>query len=94
MAQVRQRMTNRLSGVLSAEQLARFEQSIGGPPVGSPGFTGRDTPTGMRPGQVWVLDAGKPKAVRVMTGLADSQYTEVASPEIKEGDAVIVRLAR
>jgi HlyD family secretion protein len=131
MGQLRQRMTNRLSGVLTPDQLTRFEQSFappgagaggfpgggGGPPGagagagfpgggGGAGFAGGGAgfpgggeggggpAAGMRPGQVWVLEDGAPKAVRVMVGLADSQYTEVRSPDLKEGDAVIVRLAR
>jgi hypothetical protein len=113
MGQLRQRMTNRLSGVLTSEQLARFEQSFGGPaggPGGEPGgFPGGGSPGagggfpggegglpggGMRPGQVWVLEDGEPRAVRVLVGLSDAQYTEVRSQELADGDAVIVRLAR
>jgi HlyD family secretion protein len=113
MGQLRQRMTNRLSGVLTSEQLARFEQSFGGPPGGPGGepggFPGGGSPGagggfpggegglpggGMRPGQVWVLEDGEPRAVRVLVGLSDAQYTEVRSQELADGDAVIVRLAR
>jgi hypothetical protein len=114
MGQLRQRMTNRLSGVLTAEQLTRFEQSFGppggaggepggfagsGPPGAGGGFPGGEggggpPGAGMRPGQVWVLDDGKPRAVRVLVGLSDAQYTEVRSPDLADGDAVIVRLAR
>jgi HlyD family secretion protein len=57
MGQLRQRMTNRLSGVLTSEQLTRFEQSFGppgggagpgGPPGGPPGggFPGGNGPAG------------------------------------------------
>jgi HlyD family secretion protein len=108
--QLRQRMTNRLAGVLSPEQLARFEQSFG-PPGGAPGAGGLAGPAGggvfppggaadgpagagMVPGQVWVLENGVPKRVRVLAGLSDAQYTEVRSPELAAGDEVIVRLAR
>jgi HlyD family secretion protein len=109
-AQLRQRMTNQLTGVLSPEQLARFEQSFGsGGAPGSPGFAGSPAgggflpggaaagpaaAAGMVPGQVWVLENGAPKRVRVLAGLSDAQYTEVRSPEIAAGDEVIVRLAR
>jgi HlyD family secretion protein len=48
----------------------------------------------MRPGQVWVLENGQPKAVRVLVGLSDGQFTEVRSQELEEGNEVIVRLAR
>jgi HlyD family secretion protein len=102
MGQVRQRMTNQLTGVLSADQLARFEQSFGVPDGagagagggfgGGPG--GDPSAAGMRPGQVWVLEAGKPKSVRVLVGLSDSQFTEVRSQELAEGDLVILRVAR
>jgi hypothetical protein len=100
MGQVRQRMTNQLTGVLSAEQLARFEQSFGVPDGGFAGGgfgggPGGDPSTaGMRPGQVWVLEAGKPKSVRVLVGLSDSQFTEVRSQELEDGDPIILRLAR
>jgi len=41
-------------------------------------------------GMLWVLDAsGKPKAVRVRTGISDGQMTEIRSDEIKEGMEVI-----
>lgn len=106
--QLRQRMTNKLTGVLAPEQLARFEQSfgvpgasLGGMPGGPPGdgaaIAGDDARAqlaGMRPGRVWVLENGQPKAVQVLAGLSDAQYTEVRSPSLAEGDAVIVRLAR
>jgi HlyD family secretion protein len=93
-AQMRQRMTNQLAGVLTPDQLARFEQSFAGP-GGQGGGGPRDPATaGMRRGQVWVLDNGQPRAVRVLVGLSDGQYTEVVSDDLKEGDEVIVRLAR
>jgi len=39
---------------------------------------------------LWYLDAsGKPKAVRVKTGISDGQMTEIKSDEIKEGMEVI-----
>jgi HlyD family secretion protein len=39
---------------------------------------------------IWYLDAsGKPKAVRVKTGISDGQMTEIKSDEIKEGMEVI-----
>jgi HlyD family secretion protein len=39
---------------------------------------------------VWVLENGKPKRIKVTTGIGDGSYTEVVSGELKEGDAVIV----
>ncbi len=98
MQQMRQRMTNQLTGVLTPDQLAKLEQSLGGGFGGGGGRApggGRDPATaGMRPGQVWVLRGGEPTAVRLLVGLADSQFSEVASQELQEGDEVIVRLAR
>jgi HlyD family secretion protein len=107
--QLRQRMINQLNGVLSAEQLAGFEAALssgfgaGGGPGGPPGAPGNG-PSGsggfqpdfanMRRGQVWMLENGAPKRVRVLVGLSDSQFSEVQSNELEEGDAVIVRVAR
>jgi hypothetical protein len=97
-------MTNQLTGVLTPEQMSRFEQSFGGGPGGGPGGGGRAAFGGaggpnpevaaMRPGQVWVLENGQPKAVRVLVGLSDGQNTEVLSQDLEAGDEVIVRLAR
>ncbi len=87
-------LTNQLSGVLTPEQLTQLEQSLGG---GRGGFggAGRDPAlAGMRPGRLWVLDNDEPRSVRVLVGLADSQYSEVVSDELSEGDPVIVRVAR
>jgi HlyD family secretion protein len=39
---------------------------------------------------VWVLENGKPKRIKVTTGIGDGNYTELVSGELKEGDAVIV----
>jgi HlyD family secretion protein len=100
MQQVRQRMTNRLASVLTPEQLSKFEESFGGPGGGRGGFGGGESFgsgadfQNMSRGQVWVLENGEPKRVRVLTGLSDTQYTEVVSQDLKEGDEVIVRLTR
>ena len=96
--QMRQRMTNQLTGVLSAEQLAKFEQSFGqggrGGAGGGSGGSRNPELADMRPGQVWVLDNDEPRAVRVLVGLSDAQFTEIVSQELVDGDEVIVRLAR
>jgi HlyD family secretion protein len=101
-----QRMTIQLTGVLSAEQLQKFQAALGGGGGGAGGgrggFAGRggggngQNPdfANMRRGQVWVLDGDEPRAVRVLVGLSDSQFTEVVSDEIEAGDPVIVRVAR
>jgi len=41
-------------------------------------------------GTVYVLENGKPKAVRISVGITDNRMTEVLGGEIREGDAVIV----
>lgn len=44
--------------------------------------------TGESP-RVWVLRDGKPKQVRVSTGLSDDSYTEITGGELRAGDTVI-----
>jgi HlyD family secretion protein len=91
MQQMRQRLQNDLSAVLSPEQLEKFEQSFG---AGRRGFGRGEGGTPLRPGNVWILEEGQPKSVRVMTGLADDQFTEIVTDSLSEGDEVIVRLQR
>ena len=40
--------------------------------------------------QLWLLREGQPVALRVTVGASDGRRTEVSSPELREGDAVIV----
>jgi HlyD family secretion protein len=40
--------------------------------------------------QVWVLRDGQPASLAVSVGASDGRRTEVSSPQLKEGDAVIV----
>jgi HlyD family secretion protein len=40
--------------------------------------------------QLWVLREGRPVAVRVIVGASDGRRTEVSSPDLAEGDAVII----
>jgi HlyD family secretion protein len=40
--------------------------------------------------QLWVLREGRPVAVRVTVGASDGRRTEVSSPDLAEGDAVII----
>ncbi len=97
----RQSMTNQLSAVLTAEQLAKFEQAMNagrrgfaGAGGGPPGSGRQEGAVPMRPGQVWIIENDQPRRVRVLTGLSDDQFTEIVSDELAEGDEVIVRLAR
>lgn len=39
---------------------------------------------------VWIIEKGKPKRVKVLTGISDESYTELVSGEIKEGQELIV----
>lgn len=64
----------------------------------------RFVPTGMNPAgstssarsspaaraKVWVLDAGKPRAIGIESGLDDDSYTEVLSGDLHQGDQVII----
>ncbi|MGE5142969.1 MAG: efflux RND transporter periplasmic adaptor subunit, partial [Acidobacteriota bacterium] len=43
-----------------------------------------------RSGTVYVLDAGKPRALAVRPGISDGRVTEIAGGELKVDDAVIV----
>ncbi|MDN4501745.1 efflux RND transporter periplasmic adaptor subunit [Alteromonadaceae bacterium BrNp21-10] len=45
-------------------------------------------------GTVWVLKDGKPQRVNVRVGIADLEYSEIVSEQLKDGDAVIVRAQR
>ncbi len=41
-------------------------------------------------GTVYVLDQGRPRAVRVDVGISDGRFTEIGGTELKDGDEVIV----
>jgi HlyD family secretion protein len=53
---------------------------------GGRGDTARDPTVG----NLWVLSDGKPRRVRVKTGLADENFVEVVNDSIAVGDQVIV----
>ena len=53
------------------------------PPAGGPKPSGRAS-------AVWVVEGGKPRSVTVFLGLSDGVYTEVVSPDLREGMKVIV----
>ncbi len=75
----------------------RFRPSDAGSRPGK-AQTGGDKPKGQARnkdntipmGTVYVLENGKPKAVRISVGITDNRMTEVLDGEIKAGDAVIV----
>ncbi|MBI5199671.1 MAG: efflux RND transporter periplasmic adaptor subunit [Nitrospirae bacterium] len=39
---------------------------------------------------IWIIEKGKPKRIKVSTGISDESYTELVSGEIKEGQELIV----
>lgn len=39
---------------------------------------------------VWIPEEGKPKRVKVTTGISDGNYTEILSGDLKEGQEIIV----
>lgn len=60
--------------------------------AGGPRSDGSGAPGGERKdrGRVYIVQAGKPKAVRVLIGASDGQRTEVLSKELQPGTPVIV----
>lgn len=89
---IRTKLTNELSLILTDEQMTAY-QAAAGAGRGNGGGGGRggnaDGLTGT--GEIWVMRDGEPASVRVRTGLVDTQYTEIQSVELAEGDEVIVR---
>jgi len=75
------------AGAKGAGSPARRDRAAGGSVV-----MGAPEPPVYKPGNVYLLRAGAPVKVAVMTGLSDGAYTEVQSDLLKEGDAVIVGL--
>ena len=60
------------------------------PPESGKAITPQKGSADQKGSAVWVLENGKPKRIKVTTGIGDGSYTEVVSGELKEGDAVIV----
>ena len=50
---------------------------------------GKDKGDSIPMGTVYMLENGKPKAIRISVGITDNRMTEVLGGDIKEGDAVI-----
>jgi HlyD family secretion protein len=74
-----------------ANAALRFQPSQAASPSGSvPSHVHRKDAATPRV-QLWVLgDDGKPRAVEVVTGLSDGNFTEIVSGDLKAGDSVIV----
>jgi HlyD family secretion protein len=81
---------DRHSGTQAGRAAGRPAPDAGG---GFPGFNANGDHNGKKPkdmAMLWYLDdTGKPKAIRVKTGISDGQMTEIRSGEIKEGMEVI-----
>ena len=41
---------------------------------------------------IWILDKGKPKRIKIKTGISDGSYTELVSGDVKEGDEIIIEI--
>jgi HlyD family secretion protein len=76
--------------MLTDEQFSAY-QTIAGAGRGNGGGRGANADGLTGSGEVWVMRDGEPTSIRVRTGLADTQYTEIQSTELTEGDEVIVR---
>jgi HlyD family secretion protein len=81
---VRNRIDNAVASVLTPEQLVRFRQQ-----------SSQANAVQTRPGTLWVLDAGEPRALQVLLGVSDDRYTEVVEVveggTLDPGNQVIVR---
>lgn len=61
----------------------------GGGGRGSRGGEGREEKSGEA--NIWILSEGKPKQIKVKTGLSDGRNTEIITDELKPGDEIIIR---
>lgn len=86
---LRQKLNNRLRNILTPEQMRKYAEL-------RRGFRGRrGQGTRVRRGRLWVVGAdGAPKAVRIVLGITDGQYTEVRGTGISNGDKVIIGIDR
>jgi len=73
--------------ITNAAMRFRFSDRPAGAGAGAGTKTGAPEKKGP---SIWVLDDGKPKRVGITPGISDGNYTEVASGDLKEGQAVIV----
>ena len=78
------KLTSELRLILTDEQFAAYQAATGG-------GGGRKTDGLTGTGTIWVMRDGEPASVAVRTGLADTQYTEIQSNELVDGDEVIIR---
>lgn len=88
---IRAKLTNELSLILTEEQLVAYQAAAGGGRGNGGGTRGGNADGLTGTGEIWVMRDGEPVSVAVRTGLVDSQYTEIQSNELADGDEVIVR---
>jgi HlyD family secretion protein len=74
-AAIRNETRLRIEDILRPEQKARYAE------IAAEGGRGGQQTSG----RVWVLEAGKPKAIEVRVGLTDGTATEISGPGIAEG---------
>ncbi|KXI28420.1 efflux RND transporter periplasmic adaptor subunit [Paraglaciecola hydrolytica] len=89
MKKLRSQMEIELSSFLSPEQMEKYKglnQQQRRKPQASEG----DEVQYQR-GSVWVLRDGEPQKLNIRTGISDLEYTEIVTPDLKDGDQVIVR---
>jgi len=56
----------------------------------APSRTGATEKARSASGTVYVLDQGRPRAIRVGVGITDGRFTEIVSDEVKDGQELIV----
>jgi HlyD family secretion protein len=82
-AAIRAELRAKVEEVLKPEQKARYAEIAAE-------FAGRAGGGQATRGRVWVLDAGKPRALDIRVGLSDGTMTEVSGEGVTEGLEVIV----
>ncbi len=80
----------RCSGALLAPNAALRFRPAGGTPETARQRPGAQEKAPATTGTIYVLDQGRPRAVRVQTGISDGRNTEIVSSELKDGGEVIV----
>lgn len=88
MRKLRSKTEAELKGFLSPEQMEKYQA------LNANRRQNRDQNSDMQRGTLWVLRDGKPARVDVRVGIADLEYSEVVSAQLKDGDLIIVRAQR